>query len=134
MHVSNHNYYKLPGGGIDPGEDIYTALSRELLEETGASAIKVVSEVGQVDEYRDEWGKKSEHYGFIAGLTGQIVEPTRTEKEVEHGYETVWVNDIEEAIRLVGSGMPTEYGQDFERLRELTFLEEVKLLQKPLQM
>lgn len=66
------------------------------------------------------------HYGFIAKLIGNIVEPTQTEKEIENGYETVWVNDIAEAINIVESGKPTEYGQDFEKLRELTFLNEVR--------
>lgn len=130
MHVSNHNYYKLPGGGIDPGEDTKTALERELLEEVGASSIEVISEIGQVNEYRDNWDMKGEHYGFIAKLTGEIIEPSRTEKEIEHGYETVWTKDVDEAIALVESGRPTEYGQDFEKLRELTFLKEAKISQK----
>jgi NUDIX domain. len=130
MHVSNHNYYKLPGGGIDAGEDTVTALKRELLEEVGASSIEVVSEIGQINEYRDNWDMKAEHYGFITKLIGEIIEPSRTEKEIEHGYETVWAKNIDEAIALVESGKPIEYGQDFEKLRELTFLKEAKLSQK----
>lgn len=72
---------------------------------------------------------KSEHHCFIAKLTSEITEPSRTEKEIQHGYETVWVKNIDEAIKLVESGEPTEYGQDFERLRELTFLKAAKLSQ-----
>jgi 8-oxo-dGTP diphosphatase len=126
MHVAKHNYYKLPGGGVEAGEELAVALRRELLEEVGASEVEIVSEIGQIDEYRDEWDKKSEHYGFLAKLAGPIVETERTEKEIDQGYETVWAKDIDEAIRLVDSGRPTEYGQDFERLRELTFLEYAK--------
>ncbi|HPF30685.1 MAG TPA: NUDIX domain-containing protein [Candidatus Saccharibacteria bacterium] len=126
MHVSNHNYYKLPGGGIDEGEDVETGLKRELLEEVGASSIEIISEIGEIDEYRDEWEMKAEHYGFIAKLTGEIVEPSRTEKEIAHGHETVWAKNIDEAIALVESGSPTQYGQEFEKLRELTFLKKVK--------
>jgi ADP-ribose pyrophosphatase YjhB (NUDIX family) len=126
MHVAKHNYYKLPGGGVEEGEAVDIALKRELLEEVGAHEVEILSEIGQIDEYRDEWDKKSEHYGFLAKLTGSITETERTEKEIEQGYETVWAKDIDEAIKLVKSGQPTEYGQDFERLRELTFLEYAK--------
>jgi len=126
MHVSNHNYYKLPGGGIDPGEDTITALKRELLEEVGATSIKVISEIGQVNEYRDDWGMEGKHYGFIAKLTGKIIEPSRTAKEINHGHETVWAKNIDEAIALVESGNSIEYGQDFEKLRELIFLKEAR--------
>ncbi|KAH6612272.1 hypothetical protein B0J18DRAFT_77780 [Chaetomium sp. MPI-SDFR-AT-0129] len=35
LHAARENYYKLPGGGIQPGEDHETAARREFLEETG---------------------------------------------------------------------------------------------------
>lgn len=128
MHVVNHDYYKLPGGGVDENEDLETALKRELIEEVGANLVEVMSEIGQVDEYRDEWDMKSEHHCFLTRLTGPTVEPNRTDKELAHGYETVWAKGINEAISLVRSGNPKEYGQDFEKLRELTFLEYAKSL------
>ncbi|HRN97423.1 MAG TPA: NUDIX domain-containing protein [Candidatus Saccharibacteria bacterium] len=126
MYVANHDYYKLPGGGVDDGEGLETALKRELIEEVGANLVDVISEVGQIDEYRDEWDMKSEHHCFLTKLTGPTVDPHRTDQELAHGYETVWAKGIDEAICLVKSGNPKEYGQDFERLRELTFLEYAK--------
>jgi len=126
MHVANHNYYKLPGGGVDDGEEIHDALLRELQEEVGASEFDVLCEIGEVDEYRDEWEVKAEHYGFVAKLTGPLHTPQRTQKELDHGYTTVWAQNIDDAIDLVESGTPTEYGQGFERKRELIFLRQAK--------
>jgi len=32
LYVSKHNYHKLPGGGIEAGEDIETTLHREVMK------------------------------------------------------------------------------------------------------
>ena len=126
MHVTNRGYYKLPGGGMDEGEIIEETLRRELKEEIGVDSIEILLEIGRIDEYREIWSQKSIHQCFLVRLSGQIGVPEQTEKELEHGYKTVWAKDIDEAIELVDSGKPQDYGQDFERLRELTFLRFVR--------
>lgn len=45
LNVSKQYYYKLPGGGVEEGEDIPMALKRECREELGCD-IKIHSEVG----------------------------------------------------------------------------------------
>lgn len=127
MHVSKLGYYKLPGGGIDEGESIEEGLMRELSEEIGVVSAKVVTEIGEVDEYRDAFETKAEHYAFLVQLTDILDNPTRTQKEIDQGYETVWVKSLDEAIKLVESGTPpANGGYEYERLRELAILNHVK--------
>lgn len=45
LFVSKHNYHKLPGGGIEKGENKMQGLEREFLEETGCE-IEVDREIG----------------------------------------------------------------------------------------
>ncbi len=52
LHAKNKSYHKLPGGGIEDGEDIIQALRREAMEEIGCE-IDNIKELGIVEEYRN---------------------------------------------------------------------------------
>jgi H+-transporting ATPase len=54
LYVSKHSYHKIPGGGIEKGEDIFRALEREMIEEIG-SKISVTGEIGKIIEYRNKF-------------------------------------------------------------------------------
>ncbi|HRQ23706.1 MAG TPA: NUDIX domain-containing protein [Anaerolineales bacterium] len=51
VHSTNVGDYKFPGGGVDAGETHEHALSRELLEECGATLLRVNNELGAIIEY-----------------------------------------------------------------------------------
>jgi 8-oxo-dGTP pyrophosphatase MutT (NUDIX family) len=52
LFVSKHGYHKLPGGGLEEGEDAAQALERELMEEVGCKA-EVITELGTIEECRE---------------------------------------------------------------------------------
>lgn len=104
MHARQRDYYKLPGGGIDEGEDLHVALSRELLEETGSKAT-VTADIGTVVEWRDFAKMKQISYAFKAILDGEPGEPDFTQSELDEGFELIWSDSIDEAVRLVESAV-----------------------------
>ncbi|HII29739.1 ADP-ribose pyrophosphatase [Candidatus Woesearchaeota archaeon CG08_land_8_20_14_0_20_47_9] len=120
LFVSRHNFHKLPGGGLDPGEDIRTALKREVLEETGCT-IAITGEVGRVVEYRDKYRLKQISYCFIARVKENSQKTSLTEKEKRQGLQLTWVK-LDEAIRLIENDQPNTYEGRFIVRRDLAFL------------
>ena len=64
VHSLKYDYYKFPGGGIEPGEDPMAAMIRETREEAGLTVIpESVREYGLV--HRIQRGVKDENECFI---------------------------------------------------------------------
>lgn len=127
LHSRTHNYHKLPGGGVEDFEDMQLALARELLEEIGCKA-RVLAEVGEVVEFRDEWQLKQVSHCYIARQFGEQVAPILTESEIEEGFETVWANDIDAAIALLEQDVPSHYDGYFMLRRDVALLRAAKQL------
>ncbi len=100
MHAHTRGYYKLPGGGIEEGEEIEVALARELLEETGATA-DIIQNLGTVVEWRDFKKFNQFSHAFKALLKEQESSPALTESELEEGFEAEWIESLDEAIKLI---------------------------------
>ena len=59
------NEYKLPGGGIDKGENPEEAFKREALEETGCE-VEIIKCLGTIEEHKSLDNFKQISYIFIA--------------------------------------------------------------------
>ena len=134
-------YYKLPGGGIEQGEDYVTAMIRETLEEVGLTVKpETVREFGYV--HRIQKGSHGEgevfiqdnFYYFCEAEDGEVV-PTLTESEKKADYVPVFV-EPEAAIAankaaLEAPNLPDTAAAMLEReIRVLEMLLEEDLLGK----
>lgn len=121
LHVGNYGYYKLPGGGMEEGEDVLTALKREVLEEVGCD-IEVKGEIGKIIEFRDKFHIKQESFCYLAEVSGEKGRPKFTQEEINDGFDVRWVS-ISNAIMLIRDSEPKQYQGHFIKIRDLCFLE-----------
>ncbi len=125
LYIKNRDYYKLAGGGIEEGEDIEAALSRECLEELGVQ-IKIVDEIGCIIEFRNHDSLHQTSYCYITKVNSQKGNPCFSEREKSFGYEVLWVK-IDDAIKLFNQIRKSidDHGKNFSTERDLCVLNEV---------
>lgn len=120
LHVKNHNYYKLPGGGIEEGEDIKTALDRECEEELGIE-VEITKEIGSIIEYRAQFKLLQTSYCSLARTSSKKNSPNFTDEEKSSGFEIVWV-EPNEALKLLNLKQTSDYEGKFIEERDFCFL------------
>jgi 8-oxo-dGTP diphosphatase len=106
LYVANRNYYKLPGGGIEPGESYAAALQRECLEEIGCN-IERIGDLGKIVEYRRFCRLKQISYCYLAKIKGIKTAPHFTTSETEKGFAVKWLS-YPKALSLLSKSQATD--------------------------
>lgn len=123
MYMSKINLYKLPGGGINEGENSRDAFLREIKEETGYEA-EIIHELGCIEEHKSKNNFMQYSYCFIAIANKSIGNTMLTESESQLGMTVEWMT-FEKALEVMDCSTSNckEYSTKFMILRDKTILE-----------
>ncbi|MDP3948543.1 MAG: NUDIX domain-containing protein [bacterium] len=125
LHVSRFGYYKLPGGGLEEGEDIETALRRECQEEIGCE-IEVLGEIGSIVEYRKMFNLTQISYCYLAKVKGVKGTPNFDEGELKEGFKGVWL-PYDKALETITQNIASNFeASAYIVPRDIIFLKAAK--------
>lgn len=125
LYTQRYDDYSLPGGGVEPGEEMIAGLIRELKEETGARNIRDIREFGLYEEFRP-WYKDDfdqmhmQSYCYLCNIDDELSTPALEHYEIQNGMSAVWIN-IHQAIAHNEQTLAHSQKQGLSIVRE-TFL------------
>ena len=99
----------IPSGTVESGEDLLTALAREVQEETGLVVISVLEYLGSFD-YRSSSGEKTRHFNFIVVVEDGEIKLNPTEHQAYYlvglsdaAFTTLKISDATKGILRAAS-------------------------------
>lgn len=108
MYADKFKFHSLPGGGVEVGEDVLTALRREVYEETGCICDEI-QELGIVSENRASLDYTQINHYFVVTTSHTSRANHLTKSEQANGTVVKWA-PFEETVRLINE-------QEFDRIQ-----------------
>jgi 8-oxo-dGTP diphosphatase len=128
IHVKKENYYKLPGGGIEAGENHQVAGRRETMEEIGCRVKMSKRCLAIVEEWRNDLHQIS--YCYVTHVLEDTGATSLTQEEIDEGLEHRWVH-VNAAIKLIKEAKPASILGSPIKERDLYFGEKFAAALEP---
>ena len=97
-------FVEIPSGTVEAGEELLTALAREVKEETGLIVTSVLEYLGSFD-YRSRSGKKTRHFNFFVEVAAGEIILSPTEHQAYYlvalsdaAFTTLKISDATKAV------------------------------------
>ena len=121
MYSEAFDLYSLPGGGVDRGEDILSALHREIYEETGCIPDTVIP-LGRVLENRASCNFTQDNYYFAVTTSSQSPKAHFTPEEELRGTQVLFL-PFDEMYERIASPIHVTPQRKFIQARDLAAIE-----------
>jgi 8-oxo-dGTP diphosphatase len=99
LNVTKKGYHKLPGGGVEPGEDLEAVLRMEVAEQTGCMNANI-RPFGTVEKYRNRPGIHQISHCFAADAAARKGTAALEAYKIEHRSRLERIN-LGSAIRAI---------------------------------
>ena len=103
---TDNNFWSIPGGGVEPGESVSAAVTREVREEAGIECmvtglIGIYSDPGHVAAYDDGEVRQEFSICFTALMTGGLIRTSSESAQVKFvARQDIASYEIHPSIRL----------------------------------
>ncbi len=120
MYAEKFGLYSLPGGGVEDGEDVLTALNREIIEETGCTCDHIY-ELGMIYENRATLNYTQESYYYVVHSDHTTTVPDLTDAEKVNRTSVQW-HTAKDLRRLISNQKPVTVQQKYLQARDVAAL------------